>query len=128
MLRFLPPGGAVRAFEFYGDPGLVQPRPELAPGRAAVRVARVPRTSSTAPTTCCFCCCLVIPFRRLRAARGGRDGVHRRALDHADRVGVQPRARRAVVSAAHRDADRRVDRLPGLGREIVSPTNAGRRT
>ena len=33
-----------------------------------------------------FLLCLVIPFRRLRPLVADRHGVHRRALDHADRV------------------------------------------
>src|SRR5207247_10016036 len=31
VLRFLPPGGAVRAYEFLGDPGLVPLDPPLSP-------------------------------------------------------------------------------------------------
>ena len=49
----------------------------------------------------------------LPPARPDRDRVHRRALDHADRVRLRPRAGRALVSAAHRDADRRLHRLHG---------------
>ena len=41
------------------------------------------------------------------AARRDRHGVHRRALDHADRVAGRFRARRALVPAADRGADRR---------------------
>ena len=41
-LRFLPPGGAMRAFEYHGDPGPGAARPALAPGRAALRRVRVP--------------------------------------------------------------------------------------
>ena len=43
---------------------------------------------------CLFLLCLVIPFRRFRAAGPGRDRVHRGALDHADRVGLRPGAGR----------------------------------
>ena len=39
--------------------------------------------------------------------------VHRRAFDHADRVGLRPRPRCAMVSAADRNADRSIDRLHG---------------
>ena len=54
-LRFLPPGGAVRAFEFHGDPGPGAARSALAPGRAALRRIWASCTSSRAPTTCCSC-------------------------------------------------------------------------
>ena len=60
-----------------------------------------------------FLLCLVIPFRRFRALVLMVTVVHRRALDHADRVRLRPRRRRAVVSAAHRNADRDLHRLHG---------------
>ena len=53
------------------------------------------------------------PVPPLPHAHPDRHRVHRRALDHADRVGLQARAGGAVVSAADRDADRDVDRLHG---------------
>ena len=54
-LRFLPPGGVVRAYELEGDAGLVQLDPRW--HQAALRFveARASSTSSTAPTTCCSC-------------------------------------------------------------------------
>ena len=54
-LRFLPPDGATRAFEFHGDPGPGAARSALAPGRVPLRRVRASGTSSKAPTTCCSC-------------------------------------------------------------------------
>ena len=54
-LRFMPPGGATRAFEFHGDPGLGASRPALASGRVAASSRPASGTSSKAPTTCCSC-------------------------------------------------------------------------
>ena len=53
-LRFLPPDGATRAFEFHGDPGLVRSiragsRPHCASS------SRASGTSSKASITCCSC-------------------------------------------------------------------------
>ena len=86
VLRFLPPAGAVRGFEFPGDPGLVQLDPALAPGRGAVRHARIPpharrRRSSAVPGVPGD----AVPPRLVAGRRG--DGLRRGALDHADRVG-----------------------------------------
>ncbi len=65
-LRFLPPGGAVRAFEFNGDPGLVRldPRWYQAAGRF-VELGFLHILDGTDHLL--FLVCLVIPFRRLRA-------------------------------------------------------------
>ena len=67
------------------------------------------------PTTCCSSSCLVIPFRRIRSLVTVVAAFTVGALDCPARVGLQPRVRRVVVSAARRHADRRVDRLHGAG-------------
>ena len=64
-LRFLPPGGAVRAFEFLGDPGLVH----LDPGwfQAAGQFVKLGFLHILDGTDhLLFLFCLVIPFRRFR--------------------------------------------------------------
>ncbi len=114
VLRFLPPGGGVRAFEFLGDPGLVQLDPRW--HQAALQFVRLGFAHILDGTD--HLLFLVVPrdsVPPLPLAGRRCHRVHRGALDHADRVGVQPRARRAVVSAARRDADRHVDRLHGAG-------------
>jgi len=64
-LRFLPPGGAVRAFEFLGDPGLVHldPRWFQAAGQF-IRLGFLHILDGTDHLLFLFC--LVIPFRRFR--------------------------------------------------------------
>jgi hypothetical protein len=65
-LRFLPPGGAIRAFEFLGDPGLVH----LDPGwfQAAAQFVKLGFLHILDGTDhLLFLFCLVIPFRRFRA-------------------------------------------------------------
>ncbi|MGA7793892.1 MAG: HupE/UreJ family protein [Candidatus Acidiferrales bacterium] len=65
-LRFLPPGGAIRAFEFLGDPGLVH----LDPGwfQAAGQFVKLGFFHILDGTDhLLFLFCLVIPFRRFRA-------------------------------------------------------------
>jgi hypothetical protein len=65
ILRFLPPGGAVRAFELSGDPGLVRLDPRW--HQAALRfVALGFRHILDGTDHLLFLLCLVIPFRRLR--------------------------------------------------------------
>ena len=65
-LRFLPPGGAVRAFEFTGDPGLVRLDPSWR--QAALRFIRQGFLHILDGTDhLLFLLCLVIPFRRFRA-------------------------------------------------------------
>jgi HupE / UreJ protein len=66
VLRFLPPGGAVRAFEFLGDPGLVRldPRWFQAVGQF-VKLGFLHILDGTDHLLFLFC--LVIPFRRFRA-------------------------------------------------------------
>jgi hypothetical protein len=65
-LRFLPPGGAVRAFEFLGDPGLVHldPRWFQAAGQF-VKLGFYHILDGTDHLLFLFC--LVIPFRKFRA-------------------------------------------------------------
>ena len=66
MLRFLPPGGATRAFEFEGDPGLVQLDPRWY--QAAFRFVHLGFDHILDGTDhLLFLLCLVIPFRRFRA-------------------------------------------------------------
>jgi len=66
VLRFLPPGGAVRAFEFTGDPGLVRLDPEWY--QAALTFVHLGFLHILEGTDhLLFLFCLVIPFRRLRA-------------------------------------------------------------
>ena len=66
VLRFLPPGGAIRAFEFTGDPGVVQLDPRWS--QAAVRFVKLGFLHILDGTDhLLFLFCLVIPFRRFRA-------------------------------------------------------------
>jgi HupE / UreJ protein len=65
-LRFLPPGGAVRAFEFLGDPGLVRLDPRwFQAARQFVKLGFFHILDGTDHLLFLFC--LVIPFRRFRA-------------------------------------------------------------
>jgi hypothetical protein len=66
VLRFLPPGGAVRAFEFTGDPGLVRLDPRW--HQAALRFVQLGFLHILDGTDhLLFLFCLVIPFRRFGA-------------------------------------------------------------
>ncbi len=66
VLRFLPAGGAVRAFELPGDPGLVWLDPRW--HQAALRFVELGFFHILDGTDhLLFLLCLVIPFRRLRA-------------------------------------------------------------
>jgi hypothetical protein len=66
VLRFLPPGGAVRAFEFTGDPGLIRLDPRWY--QAALQFVELGfRHILDGTDHLLFLLCLVIPFRRLRA-------------------------------------------------------------
>jgi len=66
VLRFLPPGGAVRAFEFTGDPGLVRLDPSW--HQAAWRFVGTGFSHILdSADHLLFLFCLVIPFRRFRA-------------------------------------------------------------
>jgi hypothetical protein len=66
VLRFLPPGGAVRAFEFTGDPGMVHLDPRW--HQAALHFVRLGFFHILDGTDhLLFLFCLVIPIRRLWA-------------------------------------------------------------
>jgi hypothetical protein len=66
VLRFLPPSGVVRAFEFLGDPGLVRLDPRW--HQAALRFVELGFVHILDGTDhLLFLFCLVIPFRRFRA-------------------------------------------------------------
>ena len=66
VLRFLPPGGAVRAFEFDGDPGLVRLDPRW--HQAALQFVKLGFFHILDGTDhLLFLGCLVIPFRRIRS-------------------------------------------------------------
>src|SRR5215469_9079457 len=66
VLRFVPPGGNVRAFEFDGDPGLVRLNPRWY--QAALNFVHLGFLHILDGTDhLLFLFCLVIPFRRLRA-------------------------------------------------------------
>ncbi len=66
VLRFLPPGGVVRAFEFSSDPGLVRLDPRW--HQAALRFVELGFFHILDGTDhLLFLFCLVIPFRRFRA-------------------------------------------------------------
>ncbi|HEU0107547.1 MAG TPA: HupE/UreJ family protein [Vicinamibacteria bacterium] len=65
VLRFLPPGGAVRAFELSGDPGLVRLAPQW--HQAALTFVDLGfRHILEGTDHLLFLLCLVIPLRRLR--------------------------------------------------------------
>jgi len=65
VLRFMPPAGVVRAFEFNGDPGLVRLDPRWY--QAALRFVDLGFWHILDGTDhLLFLFCLVIPFRRLR--------------------------------------------------------------
>ena len=66
VLRFLPPGGAVRAFEFVGDPGLVRLDPRW--HQAALQFVKLGFSHILDGIDhLLFLFCLVIPFRRFRS-------------------------------------------------------------
>jgi hypothetical protein len=65
-LRFVPPGGGVRAYEFTGDPGLVRLDPRWY--QAALEFVKLGFLHILDGTDhLLFLFCLVIPFRRLRS-------------------------------------------------------------
>jgi hypothetical protein len=65
-LRFMPPTGVVRAFEFIGDPGLVRLDPRW--HQAALRFVQLGFFHILEGTDhLLFLFCLIIPFRRFRA-------------------------------------------------------------
>jgi hypothetical protein len=64
-LRFLPPGGNIRAFEFHGDPGLVRLDPRWHHAASRFVVSGFWHILEGTDHLL-FLLCLVIPFRRLR--------------------------------------------------------------
>lgn len=65
VLRFLPPAGAERAFEYIGDPGLVRLDPRW--HQAALRFVRLGFSHILSGMDhLLFVICLAIPFRRIR--------------------------------------------------------------
>jgi hypothetical protein len=65
VLRFLPPGGAERAYQFLGDPGLVRLDPRW--HQAALRFVKLGFLHILDGIDhLLFLLCLVIPFRRIR--------------------------------------------------------------
>ena len=66
VLRFLPPGGAVRAFELLGDPGIVRLDPRWS--QAALQFVKLGFEHILDGTDhLLFLFCLVIPFRKFRS-------------------------------------------------------------
>ncbi len=66
VLRFMPPGGAIRAFEFQGDPGIVRLDPRW--HQAALQFVKLGFVHILDGIDhLLFLFCLVIPFRRLRS-------------------------------------------------------------
>src|SRR5262245_8541914 len=66
VVRFLPPGGVVRAFEFTGDPGMVRLDPRWS--QAALRFVESGFFHIlNGADHLLFLLCLVIPFRRFRS-------------------------------------------------------------
>ena len=66
VLRFIPPNGTIRAFEFEGDPGLVRLDPRW--HQAALRFVKAGFFHILDGTDhLLFLFCLVIPFRRFRS-------------------------------------------------------------
>jgi hypothetical protein len=66
VLRFLPPGGAVRGFEFLGDPGVMQLDPRWYQAARQFIVLGFWHILD-GPDHLLFLACLVIPFRRFRS-------------------------------------------------------------
>jgi hypothetical protein len=66
VLRFLPPGGAVRPFEFAGDPGLIRLDPRWHQAVARFVVLGFEHILGGIDHLL-FLVCLVLPFRRLRS-------------------------------------------------------------
>ena len=65
VLRFVPPGGAERAFQYVGDPGLVELDPRW--HQAVLRFVRLGFVHILDGVDhLLFLLCLVVPFRRLR--------------------------------------------------------------
>ena len=87
VLRFLPPGGAVRLRILQDPDSSGSRRSGIRPPFASWPWAS--GTSSTGRTISCFCCAWS-SAAPAASARAGGHGFHRRALDHAHRVGLRP--------------------------------------
>ncbi|MBW8860984.1 MAG: HupE/UreJ family protein [Acidobacteria bacterium] len=113
VMRFMPPGGAVRAFEFYGDPGLVRLDPSwFQASWQFVKLGFFHILDGTDHLL--FLACLVIPFRRFRSLI---------AVVTAFTVAHSIRARRTLsFLRVHRKvhSNRREYRHPGGRREKCS--------
>ena len=113
VLRFLPPGGAERAFDVHGDPGIVRLDPRW--HQAALRFVEDGFFHILDGIDhLLFLLCLVIPFRRMRSLAVV---VTSFTIAHsvtliASAYDLAPDL--AVVSTTGRDAHRRVDRLHGV--------------
>jgi hypothetical protein len=64
-LRFMPPGGATRAFEFHGDPGIIRLDPRWHQAALSFVISGFWHILEGTDHLL-FLACLVIPFRRLR--------------------------------------------------------------
>ena len=123
VLRFLPPGGAVRAFEFVGDPGLVQLDPRWY--QASARFVDLGFFHILDGTDhLLFLFCLVIPFRKFRALIPivtSFTVAHSITLI-ASAYNLAPE--RFVVPAADRNRHRDVDRLHGARKHRGRPATS----
>ena len=111
VLRFVPPDGTVRAFEYHGDAGLVRLDPRWHQAALRFVAVRFPVTSCRGIDHLLFLLCLVVPVRRLWplvVIVTAFTVAHSITLIAA---ALRPCAGRVVVSAAHRDAGRAVDPL-----------------
>ena len=135
VLRFLPPGGAERAFDVHGDPGIVELDPRW--HQAALRFVKDGFDHILDGIDhLLFLFGLVIPFRRIRSlivVVTSFTIAHSVTLI-ASAYNLAPEL--AVVSAARRIADRGLDRLhgvrehrrggpPAVGRPRDEPASAG---
>ena len=113
VLRFLPPSGGERAFEYVGDPGLVRLDPRW--HQAALGFVRLGFGHILDGIDhLLFVFCLVIPFRRIRplvAIVTSFTVAHSITLI-ASASGS--RSRRALVPAVDRGVDRALDRVHGV--------------
>src|SRR5262249_21001432 len=119
-LRFLPPEGTARPFEFHGDPGLVRLDPRWHHAAMAFVVSGFWHILRQRSHTL-----LVLPGNSVPAAaapRHHRNSFHRRAFDFSDRLGLRLCPGCALVPAAHRNVDRGDDHLHGAGKHRLCGT------
>ncbi len=115
VLRFLPPGGTVRAFEYTGDPGLVRLDPRW--HQAAARFVRLGFLHILdGPDHLLFLLCLVIPVFSARGALRLRADVPQRAT---------ARPRRSWSPAIFGDQRRRAP--PRAAARLAALARRGRR-